>query len=236
MPRPEPEQRFRLVADFEPTGDQPRAIAELTEGLRRGDRYQTLLGATGTGKSVGYDDPVFIVERRGDTWVPRVTAIGPLVDAHVEQQRREAAGETVVVEAPGCYTLAMDPATGQTGLFPCVRVHPPHGPRGHVPPPDGLWPLRDPHRRPQPVGAAGRRVAPHRNGGGAPDRLPAAARPASVPGGTPYPSRHAGRTAERAAVRACGRCRAVLRGRAGDGRHRAAHTSRRHSSPLQQAI
>jgi len=43
--------RFSLTSEFEPTGDQPRAIAELTEGLLRGDRYQTLLGATGTGKT-----------------------------------------------------------------------------------------------------------------------------------------------------------------------------------------
>ncbi|MEL7170177.1 MAG: excinuclease ABC subunit UvrB, partial [Bacteroidota bacterium] len=42
---------FRLDAPFKPTGDQPRAIGELTEGLLRGDRYQTLLGATGTGKT-----------------------------------------------------------------------------------------------------------------------------------------------------------------------------------------
>ncbi len=42
---------YELVAPFEPTGDQPRAIAELTEGLQRGDAYQTLLGATGTGKT-----------------------------------------------------------------------------------------------------------------------------------------------------------------------------------------
>jgi len=42
---------FRLEAPFRPTGDQPRAIGELTEGLFRGDRYQTLLGATGTGKT-----------------------------------------------------------------------------------------------------------------------------------------------------------------------------------------
>ena len=45
------ENRFRLVSEFSPTGDQPRAIDELTEGLRRGDKYQTLLGATGTGKT-----------------------------------------------------------------------------------------------------------------------------------------------------------------------------------------
>jgi excinuclease ABC subunit B len=43
---------FRIVAPYEPAGDQPRAIAELAEGLGRGDRFQTLLGATGTGKTL----------------------------------------------------------------------------------------------------------------------------------------------------------------------------------------
>ncbi|MEI7592690.1 MAG: excinuclease ABC subunit UvrB [Actinomycetes bacterium] len=42
---------FRLVSDFEPAGDQPQAIAQLTTGLARGDRFQTLLGITGSGKS-----------------------------------------------------------------------------------------------------------------------------------------------------------------------------------------
>ena len=42
---------FRLVADFKPTGDQPQAIERLSEGLARGLRHQTLLGATGTGKT-----------------------------------------------------------------------------------------------------------------------------------------------------------------------------------------
>jgi excinuclease ABC subunit B len=42
---------FRLVAPFEPTGDQPQAIERLTDGLTRGYRHQTLLGATGTGKT-----------------------------------------------------------------------------------------------------------------------------------------------------------------------------------------
>ena len=42
---------FRLVADFKPTGDQPAAIEQLSEGLAKGLRYQTLLGATGTGKT-----------------------------------------------------------------------------------------------------------------------------------------------------------------------------------------
>ncbi len=42
---------FRLVAPFEPTGDQPQAIDRLVDGLARGLRHQTLLGATGTGKT-----------------------------------------------------------------------------------------------------------------------------------------------------------------------------------------
>jgi excinuclease ABC subunit B len=42
---------FDLVSPHQPSGDQPRAIEELTEGLVRGDRSQVLLGATGTGKT-----------------------------------------------------------------------------------------------------------------------------------------------------------------------------------------
>jgi len=43
---------FDLVSPFSPAGDQPRAIGELTAGLARGDRYQTLLGVTGSGKTL----------------------------------------------------------------------------------------------------------------------------------------------------------------------------------------
>ncbi len=43
--------RFELVSDFQPTGDQPEAIAQLVEGLKEGYKHQTLLGATGTGKT-----------------------------------------------------------------------------------------------------------------------------------------------------------------------------------------
>ena len=42
---------FKLVSDFKPTGDQPEAIKQLVEGLKRGDRAQTLLGVTGSGKT-----------------------------------------------------------------------------------------------------------------------------------------------------------------------------------------
>ena len=44
--------RFDLQLPFEPMGDQPTAIRELAEGVRRGDKWQTLLGVTGSGKTV----------------------------------------------------------------------------------------------------------------------------------------------------------------------------------------
>ena len=44
-------QRFHVVSDYQPAGDQPKAIAQLSEGIERGDRFQTLLGITGSGKS-----------------------------------------------------------------------------------------------------------------------------------------------------------------------------------------
>jgi excinuclease ABC subunit B len=61
MPRTRPEEprlapapadsRFRLTSDFEPKGDQPRAVEELAQGLERGDKHQVLLGVTGSGKT-----------------------------------------------------------------------------------------------------------------------------------------------------------------------------------------
>ena len=42
---------FQVVSDYSPAGDQPRAVAELSAGIERGEKFQTLLGITGSGKS-----------------------------------------------------------------------------------------------------------------------------------------------------------------------------------------
>ena len=42
---------FRLISTYKPTGDQPQAIEKLTEGIKKGEKYQTLLGVTGSGKT-----------------------------------------------------------------------------------------------------------------------------------------------------------------------------------------
>ncbi len=46
-----PHMNFQLISAFKPTGDQPEAILQLTEGIKRGDPAQTLLGVTGSGKT-----------------------------------------------------------------------------------------------------------------------------------------------------------------------------------------
>src|SRR5512145_1870165 len=54
---------FKLVSTFQPRGDQPGAIAELTEGILHGDRDQVLLGVTGSGKTFTISHVVAAVNR-----------------------------------------------------------------------------------------------------------------------------------------------------------------------------
>jgi len=55
--------RFKLVCDYQPRGDQPRAIAALSEGVLRGERHQVLLGVTGSGKTFTMANVMANVER-----------------------------------------------------------------------------------------------------------------------------------------------------------------------------
>ena len=111
---------FKLVAPFEPTGDQPVAIDRLVDGLGRGLRHQTLLGATGTGKSLERDQPVLIgrEDERGTVrW--SVEPIGPLVDAALEERRNYRDDQVTDVgiaqpDAPGYVVQTIDPETLQT--------------------------------------------------------------------------------------------------------------------------
>ncbi len=70
--------QFKIQAPFPPKGDQPGAIEQLINGARDGLAHQVLLGATGTGKSVAWDEPVTV--RLGDGKVFR-GPIGQLLDA-----------------------------------------------------------------------------------------------------------------------------------------------------------
>src|SRR5512133_82649 len=54
---------FKLVSDFQPTGDQPEAISQLVEGLHNGVPFQTLLGVTGSGKTFTIANVIEKVQR-----------------------------------------------------------------------------------------------------------------------------------------------------------------------------
>ena len=55
--------QFKIVSDYKPTGDQPEAIRQLVEGLKSGERFQTLLGVTGSGKTFTMANVVETVQR-----------------------------------------------------------------------------------------------------------------------------------------------------------------------------
>jgi excinuclease ABC subunit B len=54
---------FKLISDYTPGGDQPAAIDKLTKGITEGKKYQTLLGATGTGKTFSIAHVIQKVQR-----------------------------------------------------------------------------------------------------------------------------------------------------------------------------
>ena len=54
---------FKLTSDYQPTGDQPKAIRQLTQGLQRGMKFQTLLGVTGSGKTFTIANVIQQVQR-----------------------------------------------------------------------------------------------------------------------------------------------------------------------------
>lgn len=55
--------KFELVSEFQPSGDQPQAIAKLVDGLSRGEKFQTLLGVTGSGKTFTMANIIAAVNR-----------------------------------------------------------------------------------------------------------------------------------------------------------------------------
>ena len=72
------DQRFQLVSNFEPKGDQPKAIDQLVEGLNQHKKAQVLLGATGTGKTFTVSQVIAKVNRPTLVLVHNKTLAGQL--------------------------------------------------------------------------------------------------------------------------------------------------------------
>ena len=62
-PKSDGGRKFRIVSDYEPSGDQPTAIAELVAGIEAQDRDQVLLGVTGSGKTFTMAKVIEAVQR-----------------------------------------------------------------------------------------------------------------------------------------------------------------------------
>ncbi|QDG51494.1 excinuclease ABC subunit UvrB [Persicimonas caeni] len=76
--------RFKLVSEYEPKGDQPNAIAELAGGLNEGLKHQTLLGATGTGKTFAIANVIEQVNRPTLVMAPNKTLAAQLYNEFKE--------------------------------------------------------------------------------------------------------------------------------------------------------
>jgi hypothetical protein len=84
--------------------------------------HQTLLGVTGSGKSVGYDDPLYVIERRGHERIPQLVKAGPFIDSLIAAQGLDSDGggetERYACAQRNYWTLAYDPSRGATGEYP----------------------------------------------------------------------------------------------------------------------
>ncbi len=75
---------FEIISDFRPCGDQPKAIRQLKLGLERGDKYQTLFGATGTGKTFTVAHTIAELNRPALVMAPNKTLAGQLYNEFKE--------------------------------------------------------------------------------------------------------------------------------------------------------
>ncbi|MFA6368946.1 MAG: excinuclease ABC subunit UvrB, partial [Candidatus Shapirobacteria bacterium] len=74
---------FQINSSFEPSGDQPQAINKLVTNLNNGINRQTLLGVTGSGKSLTYDEPILLYEAEDKIIKSKLIPIGKIVDAMI---------------------------------------------------------------------------------------------------------------------------------------------------------
>ncbi|MFX0067763.1 MAG: excinuclease ABC subunit UvrB [Promethearchaeota archaeon] len=110
---------FELKSEFEPRGDQPKAIEKLVSGIKKGLRQNVLLGVTGSGKSLDYSEPVFVVN---ENCTSKVVPIGELVEKELKLAKNKCQkGETICTPGTREYlVLSLNPEKLQTELRPIV--------------------------------------------------------------------------------------------------------------------
>lgn len=113
---------FKLHSEYKPAGDQPKAIEQLVAGLEAGHNAQTLLGVTGSGKSVVANTPVIIRDKHGQ----KVVSIGSFVDDCLDtyQNRVKFVGDTEILDTKflNIETYSIDITTGKAKWKPLKEV------------------------------------------------------------------------------------------------------------------
>src|SRR6185437_3433666 len=119
---------FKLEATYKPAGDQPQAIEKLVEGLNEGLAHQTLLGVTGSGKSVGHSDPLMIAEvLPGGEVRTRLVKAGPFIDSLIDSHGLAPSDQHHETERYTCadrafLTPAYDSLHGKTAWYPVAAL------------------------------------------------------------------------------------------------------------------
>ena len=87
---------FKLVSDYDPSGDQPRAIDELCAGIERGDAHQTLLGVTGSGKTFSIACMIERLNRPALVMSPNKTLAAQLYQEYLQFLHKNAVAYFVI--------------------------------------------------------------------------------------------------------------------------------------------
>ena len=119
---------FKLVSSFKPEGDQPRAIEKLVGGLKSGKRFQTLLGVTGSGKSLHPNEDIWIYRKVDGKLIPELISIGSFVDGILQRQNlTEVQHDTQVAflspKFGRYYAFSINPKTLKSEIKPITAVH-----------------------------------------------------------------------------------------------------------------
>lgn len=113
--------KFTLKSDFQPSGDQPEAIKSLGGGIKSGARDQVLLGVTGSGKSLPFDELIYIQSDQEAKLAP----IGTIIDQLMENNEYVLNQDIDILQAdklPNTYsTISLDTKTGQIEKKPITQ-------------------------------------------------------------------------------------------------------------------
>jgi len=110
---------FKLKSPFKPTGDQPQAIEKLTKNLESDVKHQVLLGVTGSGKSLDYNEPIFVIDEDGSG---KIIPIGKLIEEELKSIKGEFQEYETVCNIPKkrYRVLSFNPETFQIELKPVI--------------------------------------------------------------------------------------------------------------------